>query len=157
MTALTTATALPEGQAYPRLHAALDGLLVGDRVGARVRAAGRGALVRYELLLLAELGFGLDLDACTVTGTRDGLAFVSPKSGCAVSVRAQRGMRRSCCPTRSSLPTTGARSSDACETTGHFLARDLLLGRAADTLAARERLIDRLKRAGGVAGTPVAP
>ena len=31
--------------------------------------------------------------------------------------------------------------------TGHFLARDLLIGRAADVLAARERLLDRLKRA----------
>ncbi len=45
---------------------------------------GRG-LVRYELLLLAELGFGLDLDRCAVTGANDDLIAVSPKSGRAVS------------------------------------------------------------------------
>ena len=38
-----------------------------------------------ELALLAELGFGLDLEQCAATGSRDGLAYVSPKSGGAVS------------------------------------------------------------------------
>lgn len=41
--------------------------------------------VRFELLLLAELGYGLDLARCAATGRRDGLAYVSPKSGRAVS------------------------------------------------------------------------
>jgi DNA repair protein RecO (recombination protein O) len=41
--------------------------------------------MRWELLLLEELGFGLDLSCCAVTGTRDDLAFVSPKTGRAVS------------------------------------------------------------------------
>jgi DNA repair protein RecO (recombination protein O) len=40
---------------------------------------------RFELALLAELGFGLDLSACAATGAREELAFVSPKSGRAVS------------------------------------------------------------------------
>jgi DNA repair protein RecO (recombination protein O) len=58
-----TATALPEAQPYPQLYEALDGLLAA--IEAAPAASGWGtALVRYELLLLAELGFGLDLDRC---------------------------------------------------------------------------------------------
>ena len=45
-------------------------------------------LVQFELQLLTELGFGLELDACAVTGTRDELIYVSPKSGRAVSRQA---------------------------------------------------------------------
>jgi DNA repair protein RecO (recombination protein O) len=56
-----TATALPEGQPYPPLYQALEGLL--EAIEAAPSAAGWGAaLVRYELLLLSELGLGLDLD-----------------------------------------------------------------------------------------------
>jgi DNA repair protein RecO (recombination protein O) len=63
-----TATVLPEGQPYPRLYLALDGLL--GAIEAAPAASGWGAaLVRYELLLLAELGFGLDLDRCALSGT----------------------------------------------------------------------------------------
>lgn len=58
-TTALTASALPEGQAYPRLFAALSGFL--DAVEAAPSARGwAAALVRLELLLLAELGFGLD-------------------------------------------------------------------------------------------------
>ena len=42
-------------------------------------------LVRFELALLDELGFGLDLNVCVATGVRDDLIYVSPKSGCAVT------------------------------------------------------------------------
>jgi DNA repair protein RecO (recombination protein O) len=49
--------------------------------------------VRWELLLLAELGFGLDLSACAVTGTNLNLVYVSPKSGRAVSSCAGREWR----------------------------------------------------------------
>src|SRR6476469_3267812 len=79
-----TATALPEGQPYPPIYQALEGLL--DAIEAAPSAAGWGAaMVKYELLLLAELGFGLDLDRCAVTGGNDNLVAVSPKSGRAVS------------------------------------------------------------------------
>ena len=43
------------------------------------------AYARWEMALLAALGFGLDLDRCAVTGERHGLAFVSPRSGRAVT------------------------------------------------------------------------
>ena len=41
--------------------------------------------VRFEMVLLEDLGYGLDLEACAVTGAREGLSFVSPKSGRAVT------------------------------------------------------------------------
>src|SRR5215208_5338098 len=79
-----TAIALPEGQPYPRLYVALEGLL--EAIEAAPSASGWGAaLVRYELLLLAEMGFGLDLERCAVTGSNADLVAVSPKSGRAVS------------------------------------------------------------------------
>jgi DNA repair protein RecO (recombination protein O) len=69
-----TAAALPEGQPYPRLYEGLDGLLaaIESAPSARGWAA---ALVRYELLLLAELGFGLDEEEhrSFPLGMRDGL------------------------------------------------------------------------------------
>lgn len=79
--AALVAAALPEREAHPRLYArSLD----------LVEALGREAdwparYARWELALLAELGFGLDLAACAVTGAREGLAFVSPRTGRAVS------------------------------------------------------------------------
>lgn len=149
VTALT-ATTLPDGQPYPRLHAALDGVL--RAVEAAPAARGWAvALVRYELLLLGELGFGLDLDRCVVTGSGDDLAFVSPRSGGAVSSAVAEGYRDRLL----ALPPF-VRKGGAAEwpdilaglgLTGHFLARDVLLGRAAETLEARARLVERLKRA----------
>jgi DNA repair protein RecO (recombination protein O) len=145
-----TASALPEGHAYPKLYDALDGLL------AAVEAAPRAldwaaALVRYELLLLAELGFGLDLTQCAATGATADLAFVSPRSGRAVSAGAGGEYRDRLFPLpRFLISGGGAEWPDVfagLDITGHFLSRDLLLDRQADVLAARGRLVDRLKRA----------
>lgn len=65
ITALT-AIALPENQVYPRLYTALDGM-IGAIEAAPAARGWAVALVRYEDLLLAELGYGLD-EATTVTG-----------------------------------------------------------------------------------------
>ncbi|MEO5865595.1 MAG: recombination protein O N-terminal domain-containing protein [Sphingomonas sp.] len=54
-----TATALPEGNPYPRLHAALDGVIGAVEAASAARGWGL-ALARYEWLLLAELGYGLE-------------------------------------------------------------------------------------------------
>ena len=149
VTALAAAS-LPEAQPYPRVHDGLTGMLgaIEAAPGARGWA---GALVRYELLVLAELGFGLDLTACVVTGTRDDLAFVSPRSGGAVSRGAAAGYE----PQLLALPPflrdgeapTGADIVAGLRISGHFLARDLLTDRRSDPLAARGRLVDRLKTA----------
>lgn len=149
-----TATALPEQQSYPRLYSALDALLLA--IEAAPAALGWGAaLVRYELLLLAELGFGLDLAHCAVTGRTDELAAVSPRSGRAVSAPevapfADRLLR---------LPPflrDGGQGewgdiADGLALTGHFLSRDLLTERSSSLVEARDRLVERLRRAGGLA------
>jgi DNA repair protein RecO (recombination protein O) len=146
------ATALPEGQPYPRLYEALDGLLSAIEAAPSARGWS-AALVRYELLLLGELGFGLDLSECAATGVRDDLAFVSPKSGRAVSSRAAGDYRDRLLPLPSYLLGGEERPGwaeirEGLRLTGHFLARDLLIERQADVLAARERLVERLKRIG---------
>lgn len=148
-TALTAAT-LPEGLPYPRLYAALSGLL--DAVEAAPSARGWGAaMVRYELLLLAELGFGLDLSECAVTGATEGLAYVSPRSGRAVSVAGAEDYTGRLLPLPVFLIEGGGAAWDAVlgglALSGHFLERDLLTGRAAEVMAARDRLIERIKRA----------
>lgn len=146
-----TASVLPESQPYPVLYSALSAVLdaIGVASSARQWAA---ALARYELLLLAELGFGLNLEECVVTGSRDELAFVSPRSGGAVSVGAAAGYEDRLFRLPPFLCGQDARPSmgdvlDGLTVTGHFLDRDVLDGRNRDLLTVRERLIDRLGRA----------
>jgi DNA repair protein RecO (recombination protein O) len=148
-----TATALPEAQPYPRLYSALDALL--NAIEAAPSASGWGAaLVRYELLLLAELGFGLDLDSCAVSGATDNLVAVSPRSGRAVSaVEAEPYTGKLLRMPRFVREGGTASWSDIAaglDLTGHFLMRDLLTQKAAVLGEARGRLVDRLRRAGGL-------
>jgi DNA repair protein RecO (recombination protein O) len=147
-----TATILPEGQPYPRLYGALDGLLGAITMAPSARGWG-AALVRYELLLLAELGFGLDLSGCVAGGGPDDLAFVSPKSGAAVSRDAGEPYRDRLLPLPAFLIYGGEADwpgiLDGLRLTGHFLERDLLHGRTADLRSTRDRLVERLKRLGG--------
>jgi DNA repair protein RecO (recombination protein O) len=149
-----TATVLPEGQPYPRLYLALDGLL--GAIEAAPAASGWGAaLVRYELLLLAELGFGLDLDRCAVSGEAEDLIAVSPRSGRAVSAaEAEPYLGKLLILPR--FVREGGQAGwddiiDGLALSGHFLLRDLISDRAAPVAASRERLIERLRRAAGVA------
>jgi DNA repair protein RecO (recombination protein O) len=72
---------LPERDPHEGIYEMLDAAL-GDFDDAR-RAAVR--LARFELAMLTELGFGLDLSACAATGATEDLVYVSPKSGSAVS------------------------------------------------------------------------
>ncbi len=150
-----TATALPEGQPYPRLYDAFEGLL--EAIETAPSASGWGAaLVKYELLLLAELGFGLDLDRCAVTGRSDDLVAVSPKSGRAVSAAEAEPYAGKLL----SLPAfvrggSGKPSWEeialGLDLTGHFLSRDILQDRSKPIGDARARLVERLRRAAGFA------
>jgi DNA repair protein RecO (recombination protein O) len=149
-----TATVLPEGQPYPHLYDALEGLL--DAIEAAPSASGWGAaLVRYEVLLLAELGFGLDLERCAVTGVNDNLVAVSPKSGRAVSAAEAEPYRGKLLPLPRFVREGGQASweeiAQGLDLTGHFLMRDLLTDRSKPIAEARSRLVDRLRRAGGLA------
>ena len=149
-----TASALPEGQPYPRLYQALDGLL--DAIEAAPSAAGWGAaLVRYELLMLAELGFGLDLERCAVTGSNDDLVAVSPKSGRAVSAAEAEPYAGKLLALPRFMLEGGAASwteiAEGLDLTGHFLERDVMTDRSRPIAETRNRLVDRLRRAGGLA------
>ncbi len=80
---------LPEREPHPRLYEALRIVLEAidhDHVWPAL-------LVRWEMGLLDELGFGLDLSRCAATGARDNLLYVSPKSGKAVSAEAGEPFR----------------------------------------------------------------
>ena len=147
-----TATALPEGQPYARLYAALGGLL--GAVEAAPAASGWGAaLVRYELLLLAELGFGLDLEKCAVSGAEEGLVAVSPKSGRAVGAEAAGPHKGKLLPLPRFVREGGGASwpdiLDGLALSGHFLLRDIVTDRSAPVADARVRLVERLRRAAG--------
>lgn len=148
-----TATALPEAQPYPRIYTALDGLLAA--IEAAPAASGWGAaLVRYELLLLAELGFGLDLDRCALSGTEEDLVAVSPRSGRAVSRAEAEPYQGKLLPMppfmRMGGSATWSEILDGLTLTGHFLHRDVITDRSAPVGEARLRLVDRLRKAAGL-------
>lgn len=72
---------LPERDPHNALFEGLEVLL--DHIENAALAA--ALVVRYEIRILADLGFGLELDRCAATGQRDGLAYVSPRTGRAVT------------------------------------------------------------------------
>jgi DNA repair protein RecO (recombination protein O) len=107
--------------------------------------------LRWELRLLEELGFGLDLSACAVTGAREGLAFVSPKTGRAVSRAGAGDWADRLFPLPEGLVGSGSLSPQAVvqglAITGHFLTRALAeTGVDQGLPQARGRLVDLLSR-----------
>jgi DNA repair protein RecO (recombination protein O) len=75
---------LPERDAHAALYHTLE--IVLDNLDAPDIAA--ELVIRFELAMLDELGFGLDLTACAASGTRSNLIYVSPRTGRAVSAEA---------------------------------------------------------------------
>ena len=122
---------LPEREPQPELHAVVTALLDGiaEREGTPA------ALVRFELTLLRELGFGLDLSCCAATGSRDDLAYVSPKSGRAVSRAAGEPYRDRILPLPAFLmaatlePVSTDDLAAGFRLTEHFLIRDVFAPR----------------------------
>jgi DNA repair protein RecO (recombination protein O) len=158
LTALV-ATVLDDGVAQPRLHAALDGVL--DAMAFADVSVWPSGVVRFELLLLAELGFGLDLATCAATGASAAdadLAYVSPKSSHAVGRAAGAPYAARLLPLPAFLVAGGAASAGdvaaGFRTTGFFLERDVLTGRAAALLPARDRMRQTVAEA---TVPPVAP
>ena len=148
VTALTAAI-LPEEHSYPQIHSALSALL--DAICSAPSAKGwAAALVRYELLLLSELGFGLALDRCAVTGSEEDLVYISPRSAAAVSAFAGQEYKERLLP----LPPFFKEPAmpewdnifDGLRVTGFFLKRHFFEDRRKDVMAARTVLVDRLKR-----------
>ncbi len=109
-------------------------VLIADRLDDQEIAP--ALLARFELAMLAELGFGLDLSCCAATGTMDDLVFVSPKSGRAVSRAAGEPYRERLLPLPAFLHGTVAGGTpkpsdvrDAFSLAAFFLARDVFIPR----------------------------
>lgn len=143
------AAALPERDPHPGLYRATTALL--DALGELPDWP--RAYLAWEVRLLEELGFGLDLSACAVTGAREDLAFVSPRTGRAVSRAGAGPWADRLLPLPPCL--TGAPPVDAAElaaalgVTGHFLDRHLAPARGGRPLpAARSRLLALLAARG---------
>ena len=110
------------------------------------------AYLRWELDLLEELGYGLDISTCAVTGSREDLAFVSPRSGRAVSRAGAGDWAARLMPLPPSLlgqgPVMGRELAQGLALTGHFLNRGLQAVLFDKPLPeARARLLDMLTRA----------
>jgi DNA repair protein RecO (recombination protein O) len=134
---------LPERESLPGVFEAVDAMVahLPDALDAAE------LIVKFEIALLQELGFGMDLTMCAMTGAREGLAYVSPKTGRAVTkdagqpwadkllalppfLRAGANMR----PDAEMLATAFA-------LTGHFLTRNVYEPRGLEAPHARDSFL----------------
>ena len=144
--ALSDAT-LPERHPYPQVFGGLRHLLDALEAGGPWAET----VVRWELALLGELGFGLDLAACAATGAAHDLAYVSPRSGRAVSREAGADYAEKLLPLPPFLAGSGGDAASAADIvaglrlTGWFLEKHVFAGQGGRMPQARERFIDRLQ------------
>ena len=138
--------ALPEREPHPRAFAGLVSLIGHLAGGAEGVMAD---YIRWEAVVLAELGYGLDLAACAVTGATAGLTHVSPRTGRAVSAAAAEPYAGRLLALPAFL-LDGADQGDPAawdaglRLTGHFLDRDAFGARHRAVPEARHRLADRV-------------
>ncbi|MFY0692808.1 MAG: DNA repair protein RecO [Paracoccaceae bacterium] len=141
---------LAERDPHPELY--LRSIDLFDRLGVDENWA--LAYLKWELALLEDLGFGLDLGSCAVTGTRDDLVYVSPRSGRAVSRAGAGDWADKLLPLPFCLlgqgPSDQNGIADGLRLTGHFLNTWLAPELGDKPLpAARQRLVDLLTRKAG--------
>ncbi|WP_043339855.1 DNA repair protein RecO [Belnapia moabensis] len=141
--------ALPEREPHPRCFHGLVALVARLGEGA---VAALPDYVRWEAELLTELGYGLDLARCALTGSIEDLAFVSPRTGRAVSAGASEPWAGRLLPLpRFLLGQSGPVSLPEClaglRLTGHFLARDAFGHRPGGMPSTRGMLQDRVAAA----------
>jgi DNA repair protein RecO (recombination protein O) len=141
------AAALPEREPYPDVFASFDILLRAFDSAADWSAR----YVGWERDLLADLGFGLDLGRCAVSGVTSDLAYVSPRTGRAVS-------RAAGLPYRDKLlvlprflwcdePADRRQIELGLKLTEHFLVHHVFVPQGRTLPAARSRLAERMRRA----------
>ncbi len=151
----TAEGSLPEREPHSSVFLGFTALIDALRAAGRVPAARPAerrrwaeGYIRWELGLLGELGFGLDLTECAVTGRNDDLAYVSPKSGRAVSLSAGEEYRDRLLPLPKFLLGYGEPSekdiADGLKLTGYFLDRHVFAPQNRKLPAARSRLAERL-------------
>lgn len=148
---LATLTALaqflPEREPHPRIYEAMRLVLDNLDDGGDIWPA---LMVRWELGLLDELGFGLDLARCAVTGSADDLTYVSPKTGRAVSREAGEAYRNKLLALPGFLKGSQAATPNLAdiiagfELTGYFLARHVFEPRGVVAPESRGWILSRL-------------
>jgi len=146
--------ALPERQPHPRIFAGLLNLIPRLSLGESQLAD----LVRWELIVLSDLGYGLDLSACAVTGRTEDLVHVSPRTGRAVTREGAGPWSNRLLPlpgflvgmAEAGLPAW----RDGLRLTGHFLARDAFGHQHRPLPNARHMLYDRVA---AMAAQPAQP
>jgi DNA repair protein RecO (recombination protein O) len=155
----TASVSLPEREPHAALYDGFRAVLDSVDMAPHASVAWAAGLVRWELGLLQELGFGLDLSACASTGLADDLIYVSPKSGRAVNRDAGEPYKERLLPLPPFLrvgetaPRPGSQTElalqdieDGLRLTGYFL--DRLVFHAMDRPAppARERFFKKFSR-----------
>jgi DNA repair protein RecO (recombination protein O) len=140
-----TEAALPEREPHPAVFDGLSALLT-----TLASPFWDALYVRWELGLLQELGFGLDLSSCAVSGGSEGLSFVSPRTGRAVSAAAAAPYRDRLLPLPGFLVGSGGADpsevSAGLDLTAHFLDRQALAAGGTGMPAARTRFVDRYRK-----------
>lgn len=139
----------PERQAYPQLYDALI-VLIEAMPHKHVWPA---LYARFELGLLAALGYGLDLSRCAVSGETEGLAWVSPRTGRAATFEAgaphaELLLRLPAFLIDAEAELVEGDVADAFALSGYFLERRLFDHKGEGMPEARRRLIERLGFAG---------
>ena len=136
--------ALPEREPLPRVMDGLVRLIPRLPIGESTLTD----LIHWELTVLTDLGYGLDLATCTVTGQTHDLAFVSPKTGRAVTAQAAGDWAGRLLPLpgflSGSAPPDITAWRDGLRLTGHFLARDAFGHQHRPLPQARGMLYDRV-------------
>lgn len=133
---------LPEREAQPGTYEGFAALLA-----ALPEAAWAEAYVQWELLMLAAVGFGLDLERCAAGGDKDQLAYVSPRSGRAVSLAAGEPYRDRLLPLPGFLSGRGGGGpvevALGLRLTGYFLEKHIFHPQERPLPSARQRLAQR--------------
>lgn len=138
---------LPERDPHDELLREVVALIDGEWEGRWLGAE----LARFEMFLLEELGFGLDLETCAVTGVHENLTHVSPRTGRAVCSEAaapfaDRLLRLPGFLMGNERIEEGDVAA-AFRLTGHFLDRHVWAARQIEPPSTREWLIEQLSRA----------
>lgn len=136
---------LPEREVHAAIH---DGLLV--LLDSLATEDWPTVYIKWELGLLKEIGYGLDLSECAATGAKDDLVWVSPRTGRAVSRAAGEAYRDKLLTLPAFLLTPGGVGGEeeiaaGLKLTGYFLERNLFAPHGAGLPAARQRLGERLR------------
>lgn len=135
---------LPDRDPHDELLAAVFDLIDGERGPQELGME----LARFEMFLLEELGFGLDLGACAVTGSQENLTHVSPRSGRAVCATEAKpyGNRLLALPAflRADVSCKPGDIAAAFRLTGYFLDRHVWAPRKIEMPATRDWLVQHL-------------